>query len=204
MKFSKLIKNGNKRQEMKLRRNAVLLSGLYSDIASSSKSPVVNNYFTPMKNKPTNTDELDTTLVAGEETLLKTPFRSSPLSKLFQFKSSAIDKTCRDPVANALAKQKLVECLLETPRIGLVGDRVAITPRVTKSNGRPKRLQRRAEYVSVRPAVYGLRSSEVVAEARQGMFTPLFKKQEAYVSFFWGAWEVLQTFFKGHRKFVIV
>ena len=196
MKFSKLIKNGNKRQEMKLRRNAVLLSGLYSDIASSSKSPVVNNYFTPMKNKPTNTDELDTTLVAGEETLLKTPFRSSPLSKLFQFKSSAIDKTCRDPVANALAKQKLVECLLETPRIGLVGDRVAITPRVTKSNGRPKRLQRRAEYVSVRPAVYGLRSSEVVAEAGQGMFTPLFKKQEAYVSFFLGGLRSFTDFFQ--------
>jgi hypothetical protein len=99
-------------------------------------------------------------------------------------------------VANALAKQKLVECLLETPRIGLVGDRVAITPRVTKSNGRPKRLQRRAEYVSVRPAVYGLRSSEVVAEVRQGMFTPLFKKQEAYVSFFGGLEKFYRLFSK--------
>lgn len=185
MKFSKLIKSDNKRKEMKLKRNAVLLSGMYGDIAT--KSPVVNNYFTPMKTPTTATcsEELDNTLVPNTPLTVdnnKTPFRSSPLSKLFEFKSSAIDKTCRDPVANAMAKQKLMECLLETPRIGLVGNKAAITPRVTKSGNvsKPKRLQRRAEYVTARPANYALRSSKLTAAATEQKlsFTPLFKKYE--------------------------
>lgn len=185
MKFSKLIKNDNKRKEMKLKRNAALLSGLYSDIGA--KSPVTNNYFTPMK-KPTATstnEELDNTLVPNTPLTVdnnKTPFRSSPLSKLFEFKSSAIDKTCRDPVANAMAKQKLMECLLETPRIGLVGNKAAITPRVTKSGNisKPKRLQRRTEYVTARPASYALRNTKLTTPATEQKmsFTPLFKKYE--------------------------
>lgn len=161
MKFSKLIKNGNKKQEMKLKRNAALLTGLYS-----AKSPVVvNNYFTPSKQQ-TFVSEVDRTIVPATPSYeqrynintiasyKKTPvFRTSPLSKLFEFKSSG-----KDAVDSAIAKQKFIECLLETP----AGGKMA-TPRYTKSGLKPKRLQRKETVVRQRTDV--------------NMMTPVLKPQ---------------------------
>lgn len=142
MKFSKLIKNADKKQEMKQRRTTVLMSRIYGDIRTGS--PAVNNYFTPSK-KPFEAD-LDNTIVE------KTPKAStSPLARLFEFKS-----TKSDAVSNAMAKQKLFECLMETPKIG---HSIAITPRVVKSQ-KAKRLQRN-KLVKAKPEAYVLRSSVI-------------------------------------------
>lgn len=151
MKFSKLMKNGNSKQEMKLRRNAVLLSGLYGDIGT--KSPIVNNYFTPKKS-----DDLDNTLIPSTPL---TAFKTSPLAKLFEFKS--VGK--QGAIGNALAKQRLVDCLMETPRLS------AMTPKANKSVSKSKRLQRK-EYVRSKPEAYVLRSSVV------GLKTPVSSNKQ--------------------------
>ncbi len=148
MKFSKLIKNGTKKQEMKLKRNAVLLSGIYS-----TQSPtVVNNYFTPSKPATAAAflDDIEKTIVPQTPqtyeqrynintiaSTKKTPtFKISPLAKLFEFKSGN-----KNAVENAIAKQRLIQCLLETPGGCKVG---TITPRFAKSEkSKAKRLQRR-------------------------------------------------------------
>ncbi len=162
MKFSKLIKNGSKKQEMKLKRNAILLSGIYS-----TQSPtVVNNYFTP--SKPTTTtffDDIEKTIVPQTPqtyeqrynintiaSTKKTPtFKISPLAKLFEFKSSN-----KNAVENAIAKQRLIQCLLETPGGCKVG---TITPRFAKSEkSKTKRLQRR-DLGALSCRKYELRSS---------------------------------------------
>ena len=137
MKFSKIMKSE------KVTKKSVKSVGM-----NSAAVDMVSSYFTPKK-----PFFLDTSRVspAGLETPV---FRTSPLTKLFQFKSSASSK---DVVSNALAKQKLIECLLQTPR---AASGLNLTPHNANAT---KRLQRnRLQHVKAKPNNYMLRSTALL------------------------------------------